>query len=382
MRNNKKKSNGIKIKQSETLRFEQISSVKDMIERTSKDSKEYKDFGRLEKLVSACARETIDLLLISKSARGSDIVSLEVNDDVIEALVKCYSRSGFNRVGNRQYRDFIMNQTMDFVQDSLYHRCIDQDHFDLILPIMFYLVILNNEYNIDTVQRRNRKIQKNGIDSVSWQKKYNFKTMICNFSDMLYQINTSKHEHILSETRRFKEVLSQSRSGEKSVRKILTILKPLTTKVDMIEELAEIEFFSKTSNLGLFLLDILRSTHNSNRPMDTLIRLYIMVHIDKRFLMMLRYVSTDTKELINWDSCNEPLWYYFDNIEKESYIYPVHGFPLSCPQDQQVDESLFEEFVKSEKFDMANKYIEYVSFKEEKPRKPKKTENRCLSKTL
>lgn len=277
------------------------------------------DLCTLEKMVFDCAKGALRHARLGcewMKDWSSDKAKSEMADITVLKLMRCYSNSEFalkdtastggtyirqnksieaNLSRREKYEEYIEHNFRQCVDQYLSDSCVDQQHFDLILPVAFFSLVLQNESNADSVSRRAGKIDAEGIDSTPWKYRNPFK------------LKPVKIDYNSGDEKRFREAVS---SLELCVARYTHVGYPIFSEkisnalqctLRMEDQYWKIKCIAEHARIGVFLYDILKATHDERRPLNTILRIYMVMELHKTFdwtRMILSYSPDDELQLL------------------------------------------------------------------------------------
>lgn len=236
-------------------------------------------FG-VEEIVSTCASSALRYARLSPGWKEGHHQSL-VDENTIKKLMNCYENSNYgykvdkenatDRERDREilYCKYVESNFREYIEENLCPYCESQRHFDLILPIVFFSLIIQNEAYSESISRRALKIEKDGVKSSPWKFKNPYKSE-------LYQLNNTKKEKA-----RFQKYINLLKNSEEihtfcnfdvAPQEIRDAIK---STIELDGEYDRIRYLSEHARAGLFLYDLLTVMHDDGRAIDTLLRLYM-----------------------------------------------------------------------------------------------------------
>lgn len=203
----------------------------------------------------------------------------------------------------------------------------DHERQEVLIPIMAYALIVSNEYNWDTVKRR---IQSDKIRMGPHRKSvypYNHWKHVDPYS-IKHSEDPPKSDTFKRCISALKDEINAAPYAELCDTYYITYAYTLLKNYDFLVRCEDI------AKIGLFLRRILTDTHNSNTPMNSLIRMYIANHLDN--ILMRSYALCDTnymKALFSKTPSNHLLSHYYNSNNENPLMYLVDTCASLSHQD-------------------------------------------------
>lgn len=232
------------------------------------------DAEALDILLSTCAETAVKEAMRKSTAterkspdyRNNVCESLSPNG--LEVLYKCYCRSRFS------LKDDVHRRRVYDRLESELSRMFPTDKracYELLIPIMAYTLIVNNEYNTEAVRKRIRtaerkRAQGKKVEKYVWGRTDPFK--------IYRSTKTQKSQEAEDLTNELLQTLANA--GSEDLNDNLSVIESylLLNGHELIMELCD------CGNIALFLRDILLNCYQKSCPMDTLIRFYLANRLD------------------------------------------------------------------------------------------------------
>ena len=251
----------------------------------------------LEDMVSACAESALRLARLG-TGKDTNTDSLKITDETIDKLMECYSRSAFSvrsyeaiedsnltnggasepkeHTRLQNYYKYIRHNFLE-ATEAYRQNCKSQRHLDLVLPVLFFSLILQNESHAESVSRRALKIDLEGVHSTPWKYRNPFK-----LTGHRITPNPKRNDQFQ------KTVLSLEPPAiyhdiYKHPMLSPEITKAINGSLRISGEYDKIMFFSEHARIGSFLADILEKMHDSKHPLDTILRMYMVKQMHNIF---------------------------------------------------------------------------------------------------
>lgn len=232
----------------------------------------WKEFCDITEVMTRCSRCALSESQADAS-RLSEFSNRSIGNGMIDILMACYKRSAFALQNNEEYSQYIKAQFTDIVE-VLIPRFRDRDRMRIMIPVIFYSLILQNERNEATVIRRANKMRISGNEPMTkWQQRNPYKVCRDTFrppkdSNKLFAAIEALNAH--DQMGAFYTHQFFSNDAKRAVEQI----HHLKANMHYVEYL---DFMAKA---GLFLRDILEHTHTTGKPLDTIIRMYCIMDLN------------------------------------------------------------------------------------------------------
>lgn len=266
----------------------------------------FNELHDLEEMVYACAASALRIARLSK-CKHADTVKPKVNDNTVSTLMDCYARSAFSighyvkiqeaqaneseeevsastddkaasvddtaatqpKTKYQKYMEYIQHNFLAAVSKYA-ENCESQNHLDLVLPILFFSLILQNESNSESVSRRALKIELEGIHSTPWKSQNPFKLSG-------HKIKAKAKQRLQFQNSVYSlETLAIRKSYYSHPMLVPEVNQAMTCAFHIAEEYDKVSFFSEQARIGAFLLDILDKTASKEKPVNTILRMYMV----------------------------------------------------------------------------------------------------------
>lgn len=233
------------------------------------------DFRKLDELIAKCASYALEDSkkdYRTQKAYGKSNVS----DEDFSLLWSCYENSDFSNGISKEYQNFVESEMRYLVQDLIGPCFKNSNRFEVMLPVVFYSLIVQNESNRSTVMRRENKVllaRKTGGTPPTW-----------NLRDPYLEwkkIYRPDKDEEASFSNKIFDISKQSTSTKISENSF--IAKGVKNVISVFPELSgcfyHAKFYSDISRAGQFLYYVLKETDDKTRTVDTLIRMYCIVEL-------------------------------------------------------------------------------------------------------
>lgn len=244
------------------------------------------DFELLERLFTKCSQDMIKCIQNRIEAKQKGNANLE--DTTLKNLRGCYERSYFlrsvfadNEIKQKEkYTDYVMRNFRQAIV-GIRHACLDQTHFNIVLPFLFFSLVVQNESNKETVARRRRLLieelkNKNVGDKVSVSKStWRHQDPFSLYKSEVYENYKSSGSYM----RKAKEVEDLFYAKNFDTNNLVSDwAKYLAQSFQFMDKsYPALVACSEYAKIGSFLSDILSVTYNKNNPIDTILALYMIV---------------------------------------------------------------------------------------------------------
>ena len=246
----------------------------------TKRSINWDEFNDLKAAIEQCVKYA---LRDSELELNRNRVYRESNaaQETINTLMDCYRRSHFAKNAEPEYLAFIEKQVNDTISQKIVPKFNDPDRMRIMLPVVFFSLIIQNESNNKTVTRRKNKVYNAvaaKIPNVSWHKKNPY-----------WPHYDRYFEEDSIEKKRFSKIVHTSYAKAEELQffdssYISDRLKLAEHRlVNMCEYLRFVHYSSDVAASGSFLLDILSATYNEKHPHDTIIIMGCILRLTELF---------------------------------------------------------------------------------------------------
>ena len=263
------------------------------------------EFESLEAMIQLCAasavRDTRRAWKNGKTLIDGD--KIDLNFDLVNKLIKSYKESTFGKGFSTAYIKRVKEEFLFLINAELKHCCHSQEHYNLILPVIFFRCIMQDEFNHRSAKIReseldlrasepeesseeqweeiaahNKVYEEDDKDWIkrerTWTRNYDSGKLL---SVELYQMETQ--QDIFHDIIREAEDLAISRNFKANgaipaeVRIACEGFFQLKDKYEIVKK------YSENAKVGCFLYDLLQTTADIQRPLDTILRLYMIAEV-------------------------------------------------------------------------------------------------------
>lgn len=233
------------------------------------------DFRKLNDLIAKCANCALEDsrkdYRIQKAYGESN-----VSDEDFSLLWSCYENSDYSKGVSIDYQQFVESELRYLVQDLIGPCFKNKNRFEIMLPVIFYSLIVQNESNRTTVVRRSNKVlsaRKNGVTFPSWNLRDPYREW-----KKVYRPDKDEEAVFSSKIKSLSNQASSTDVFHNSF-----IAKVVKETIPNFTELSECfyhaKFYSDMSRAGQLLYYVLKETDNQTRALDTLIRMYCIIEL-------------------------------------------------------------------------------------------------------
>lgn len=316
------------------LYFENFSSLFDENPSATYDY----NFEKFEEMVQKCASAAVRdvrLAWTNNKVIGRDI---DINISMINKVIASYKQSSFGKDWDDSYIMRVRDEFVFLIWTELRRSCHNQKHYDLILPVIFFRCIMQNEFNPASVKNRvtelkdyqsliAQEVELQGLSDDDLDDLYLKEEWINRRSPWiktfesgevlgvkLYQLedNEKSFYELISEAERLaiKANFNTNEAIPQAVRIACNGFFPLKDKYELVKSCSEY------ARVGCFLYDLLEATSDSKQPLDTILRLYMIAEIHK-VLNCTGYIIRGEAYLGDTKSKERPLL-RFNNVKEKS----------------------------------------------------------------
>lgn len=312
------------------------------------------EYELLERSFTKCSQLMIKC--IQKRIEGKRKGEAVLTEAISKKLQGCYERSYFlnsvfsdNEINQKKkYTNYVMRNFRQAIID-VRGACVDQNHFNIVLPFVFFSLVVQNESNKETVARRRRLLNEelknnNGVDGEisvlksTWRHKDPF---------ALHKLKIYENfKDSDSYCRKAKEVEDLFYAKDFDTNNLVSDwAKHLAQSFQFMDEsYPALVTCSEYAKLGSFLSDILSVTYNKNNPIDTILALYMIVkplgvddkepkkesddnqeeYIEENkyddMIGWCRYIKEDTGDISIWEDKNKIMTYYLKVSYNDEFL--------------------------------------------------------------
>ena len=109
-------------------------------------------FDIIEKMIQDCAASAVRETRLAWRYEKILSRNININKELINKIITCYQKSNFGAGLCSRYIKRVKDEFLSIVYSELVRSCHNQAHYDLILPIIFFRCIMQNEFNINQIQ--------------------------------------------------------------------------------------------------------------------------------------------------------------------------------------------------------------------------------------
>ena len=310
-------------------------------------------FEQFEQMVQKCAVAAVrDTRLTWKN--NQDFNSrIDLNIPLINKIIVAYKNSCFGSGLETFYIRRVRDEFIFLAGTELKRSCHNQAHYDLILPVIFFRCIMQNEFNPESVQDRQAELKKqlseeemNNTQEIElselpadyfnslehnekwinrrspWVKNYDSGELL---TAKLYQLEENKTA--------FHKVLSSAEKEAMKADFYTNEAIPLAVRIacagffPLKDHYEDVKYCSEYSRIGCFLFDLLEATANKDQTLDTILRLYMITQIHD-VLISTGYIIRGEAYSGNTGKTERPLLRFNEVTGKKLMQYVSEDVPM------------------------------------------------------
>lgn len=232
----------------------------------------FNELHDLSTLISRCAeyatQEAKSTISSRRKPKGS-----RISDAWFSLLFECYYNSSYAQRLPKKYKEYVRQQASIQIQDII-GPCFENDTLQkIMIPVLFYSLIVQHESKDQTVARRINKLQESKEDNKSepkWKQ-----------TD-LFQAWRTEYCTDLEKEDAFDEAYAKQKSLIKECcyynNPFISHKLQQTTALceNLYGQLHYLNYFNDTARMGSFLCDILKIPDNDNYNLNTILRMTII----------------------------------------------------------------------------------------------------------
>lgn len=232
-----------------------------------------KEYITIEEMIAQCAHLAVAAVkskLYSSRAVENSVVA---NPSNIYACVNCYKESDYGCRMDKDYQLRIDRLFRDIADNHLPMACYNQEHYDLILPVLMFHYIATYESNSESATKRaglNKDKQKNNGADIKWGKTFPKKpaTLVINRKER-------KEQSFVKAITAADKIAhdNQFASNDLIPGNVKTACEGIFSLSDQFEK---VKLCAEYSRAGCFLYDLLSADKKNQTPLNTLLRLYMV----------------------------------------------------------------------------------------------------------
>lgn len=250
-----------------------------------------KEFRDLSQLINQCAMSAIAqtnrTISSRRTPKGSGISEMSFNQ-----LFDCYCNSDYAKNLPSNYIEYVKSQISIQLQ-GIMAPCFEDDNLrDLMIPVIFYSLVVRHESKDQTVSRRINKLhelkttQKTEPD---WKRSDPFQEQ-----KNEYYLDLKKEGSFDEKFTAQKALMKKCGYYDNPL--ISQTLKLATSLCeDLYGHLHYLEYFNDTARMGSFLCDILKIPENKNHNLNTILRMTV-INSFQHILHGCSFITTKSKE--------------------------------------------------------------------------------------
>lgn len=231
-----------------------------------------KEFYNLNKVISQCTKYAIQQ---TQKAINNDreYTGSQVSNTWFNLMYNCYLESNYVQDMPSEYKEYVRDQLRMHLQNNIGLKFKDQDLLKIMIPVLFYSLVIRHEGKKQTVKRR-----KNKIDKAKSSKK---EEPIWKNIDLFRYIDSEYYMDLEKEAAFSKRLATQKSLMEKCAYKdnsiINTNYKDVLALCEKFEgHLHWLHCLGDIARMGTFLYDVLNIPEDTNHNLNTIIRLQII----------------------------------------------------------------------------------------------------------
>lgn len=290
------------------------------------------EYIRIEEMIRQCAHLALEATK-SRLHQGRPLANnAKAESETILKYMNCYINSDYGTDLSDRYHLRIDRLFRAIAEEKLLRACYNQKHYDLILPVLMFHHIVKYEGNKESAIKRDRS-KKAGSTDVKWGKSFGKQPEMITIPRLARnKANYSKAIISTIDIAQKKDLPSNDLIPE-NVKNAWTGIASLSDQYKCIKLCAEY------SRAGSFLYDLLSVLHKKDKPLDTILRLYMVSELHD--------VLTNTRYIIRGEAyakakIQRPLsQYVYEKShpnEEDRFVqpYPIQYLPEKL-ESQQAD---------------------------------------------
>lgn len=262
-------------------------------------------FAKFEEMVQKCAAAAVRDTRIAWKNNSDSLADIDLNVPLINKIISAYKNS---RVG-MNLKDFYIRRVRDeftfLAIEELKRSCHNQEHYDLILPVIFFRCIMLNEFNPESVKNREEDLKNQLTEDeltnskdLQWPE-WSADNFDAYFADEKWAKRKSKWIKTYDSGGILTVKLYQLKTRKKSFYKVISAAEKEAVKVNfrtnnavppavriactgffpLKDQYETVKRCSEYARIGCFLYDLLEATANKEQPLDTILRLYMIAEV-------------------------------------------------------------------------------------------------------
>ena len=306
------------------------------------------DAAYLDMLLSACAEAAVKELRKKYYVkdRKTKQAKKTVEDGEVDLYYSCYLESGFCLTGEKEHLlhvHYRLGRELDRLHPVYNIPC-----YELQRPILAYALIVSNEYNKRTVQKRIQQEAKHGDpkDPNVWKHVDPFSINYTMDKRALGTFNNQKEK--------IEEIITGTTIAEVEYKGSIFVTEAFTSVFDAYALMSNYELvmmLQDSSIMALFLRDVIKKSHNESQPIDTLLRLYLANRLDN-ILFRVRGAVDCTRITMPKKCVQSKILQYFTKDQDQFTIEDLMMHDIEALRSREMRERLSPEFRHNfEKFD-------------------------------
>lgn len=231
-----------------------------------------KEFYDLNKVISKCAEYAIQQTKAAIS-RCRIYIGSEVSEEEFNLLFDTYRKSIYAQNSTSEYIDYVKTQVRDLLQYEI--GCYFENHVlrEIMIPVLFFSLIIRHECKPQTVKRRKNKIQEARYSTKvapKWKRIDLFERI---YTD--YYMNLPKEKAFSETLAKQRLLVEECHCADNTI--ISSRFIQAVAQCEKFEgRLHWLNSFGDTARMGTFLYDVLTLQEDGDNILKTIIRLQII----------------------------------------------------------------------------------------------------------
>lgn len=233
------------------------------------------DFRKLNDLIAKCAKCALEDSRKDFRAQNAYGIS-DVSDEDFSILWSCYENSDYYKGRSEKYLQFVEDEMRSLVQGSIGPCFKNKNRFEIMLPVIFYSLIVQNESNRATVARRENKVLS-ALNAGEPLPLWNLRDPYREWKKV-YRPDADE-EAIFAN--KMMDISQQAVKADLS--RNLFIHEAVNKTISYFPELCgcfyHTRFYDDMARAGQFLYYVLKETDDQKKALHTLIRMYCLIEL-------------------------------------------------------------------------------------------------------
>lgn len=226
----------------------------------------------LSTLINRCSEYAIQQTQRTISSRRKPKGS-RISDEWFDPLFDCYLKSSYAQNLPKNYKEYVRQQASIQIQDTI-GPCFENDTLQkIMIPVLFYSLIIQHESKDQTIARRIHKLHESKEDNKSepkWKQTDLFQDWRTE-----YYIDLEKEDAFDDAYAKQKSLIEECRYYNNPF--ISHKLQQTTALCEnLYGQLHYLDYFNDTARMGTFLCDILKIPDDDNYNLNTILRMTII----------------------------------------------------------------------------------------------------------